>query len=76
MAKKQWDDLSPAARKAIIVGGVFDTSLKVAALVDLARRPADQVKGSKRVWAVALTVVNSVGLLPLYYFRKGRVTAD
>jgi hypothetical protein len=75
MAKKRWSDLSPTTQKLIIVGGVVDGVLKAAALVDLVRRPAEQVRGSKPVWAAALVLVNSVGLLPIGYFVLGRTDA-
>ncbi|MCD9153751.1 hypothetical protein [Aeromicrobium duanguangcaii] len=75
MTMNRWRDLSPTSRKVIIAAGTVDTALKVAALVDLARRPAAQVHGSKRVWAAALVLVNSVGLLPLGYFKLGRGTS-
>jgi len=39
-AKKRWQDLSAAQRRAIIAAGVVQNSLLVAALVDLRRRPA------------------------------------
>ena len=71
--KKRWSDLSPTTQKLIIVGGTVDAALKVAAMVDLVRRPADAVRGPKPVWATALVLVNSAGLLPLGYFAFGRV---
>lgn len=72
MAPKRWSDLSPTTRRLIAAGVAVDGTLKAAALIDLARRPAEQVNGSKRIWAIALTLVNSVGLLPLGYFAFGR----
>lgn len=75
MAKKRWSDLNPTTQKLIIVGGSLDAALKVAALVDLVRRPAEQVRGAKPVWAAALVLVNSAGLLPIGYFAFGRVPA-
>jgi hypothetical protein len=50
----------------------YEGILKIAALVDLKRRPADQVRGPKWLWAVAVFLVNSAGALPLAYFRYGR----
>jgi hypothetical protein len=70
--KKRWDELSLGTRKLIIVGATFEGVLKFAALIDLARRPADEVRGSKAKWAAAIVVVNSAGALPLYYFARGR----
>ncbi len=67
--RKRWNDLSSRQRGSIVAGGVIQVLLAVAALVDLRRRPTDQVRGSKRLWAAA-TLVNFVG--PLAYFVFGR----
>ena len=56
----------------VVVAGSVEAALKVAALVDLARRPAEQVRGPKWRWALAITVVNAFGAVPLAYFRWGR----
>jgi hypothetical protein len=74
MARKRWDELSPRSQRTIMIGAGFEAVLKVAALIDLARRPADQVRGSKARWATAVVLINSVGLVPLAYFALGRVT--
>ena len=73
-SKKQWSELSPLKRIVKLV--VLDVGLRVWALADLARRPEDQVNGSKKVWAIALSVVNSAGVLPTIYFIKGRKQLD
>jgi hypothetical protein len=72
MTKRAWSELSPRARRAIVVAGAFEGALKIAALIDLVRRPADQVRGSKLRWAAAITLINSVGVVPLIYFLRGR----
>ena len=72
MAEKKWSELSPWIRQLIIAGGVFEGVLKVAALIDLARRPASEVRGSKVRWAVAVTLINSVGTVSVAYFACGR----
>jgi hypothetical protein len=72
MAGRKWSDLSKPTQRVIIVAGVVETSLKTAALVDMKRRPASQIRGSKWVWAPAVTVINSFGLAPLAYFVFGR----
>ncbi len=69
---KRWNDLDPRTRKAILVVGAVDGALKAAALIDLKRRPADEVRGSRKAWAAALTFVNSAGVLPVVYFLRGR----
>jgi hypothetical protein len=73
MAAQQWKQLSPGTRRLIVVTGAVDLSLRVAALIDLARRPAWKVRGTKPRWAAALTLVNSAGVLPAAYFRWGRI---
>ena len=72
MTTRRWSDLSPRSRRLIVVGGVVEGILKVAALVDLARRPSDQVRGSKPVWAAAIVLTSSVGAVPLAYLTVGR----
>ena len=72
MAYKRWSDLSPRTQRLVLIGGVVEGILKVAALVDLARRPSDEVRGSKGWWAAAIILINSVGAAPLTYFAYGR----
>lgn len=72
MMKKRWQDLSPRTRQAIVTVGAVEGVLKVAALLDLSRRPAAEVRGSKRAWAVAIVLVNSAGAVPIGYLLKGR----
>lgn len=74
MAAKQWKQLSPGTRRLIVLAGSVDVSLRVAALIDLARRTPDEVRGTKARWAVALALVNSAGLLPAAYFRWGKIS--
>lgn len=52
--------------------GAFETGLKIAALVDLSQQSRAQIRGSKPVWAVALALVNSGGVLPVVYLLRGR----
>jgi NADH:ubiquinone oxidoreductase subunit B-like Fe-S oxidoreductase len=68
---KRWSDLSPRTRKLIIVAGTAELGLKVAAAVDLKRRPADQIRGPKWAWFAGL-LINSAGTIPLSYFFFGR----
>jgi hypothetical protein len=70
--KKRWSELSPSTRKLVVVGATFEATLKIAALVDLVRRPAEEIRGSKARWAAAIVLVNSVGALPVSYFVLGR----
>ena len=66
-----WSRLSERNRRLIVAAAAVETALKIAMLIDLRRRPAAQVKGSKRLWAVS-TIVNSAGIIPLSYFVFGR----
>jgi hypothetical protein len=68
---KKWQDLSGRQRKLIVLAGAVELTLRVAMLLDLRRRPATQVRGSKRWWALA-GLVNSAGIIPLAYFLVGR----
>ena len=71
-SRRRWSDLDQRTRRLILFAGAAEAVLKVAALVDLVRRPAEQVRGSKWLWAVAVVLVNSVGVVPVAYFRFGR----
>jgi hypothetical protein len=55
-----------------VAGAAVEAVLKVAALIDIARRPAEQIRGRKWVWAVVVTLVNSLGAAPLAYLLLGR----
>ena len=71
-AERKWSDLSERTRKLIIVTAVAESMLKAAALVDIKRRPASQIRGPKWLWAPVVTVVNSAGVVPISYFLFGR----
>ncbi|MFC9555683.1 DUF5652 family protein [Rhodococcus sp. NPDC056960] len=64
--------MSDRERRWLLVASVVEGVLKIAALVDIKRRPADEIRGSKAVWATALVLVNSVGVVPIAYFLRGR----
>jgi len=72
MAKRRWSELSEQTRRWIVVGAIIEGILKIAALIDLKRRPAAEVRGRKWVWATVITLANSVGAVPLGYFLFGR----
>ncbi|UOT01577.1 DUF5652 family protein [Rhodococcus opacus] len=54
------------------MAGAFETGLKITTLIDLAQRPRSAIRGSKFLWALALALVNSGGILPLIYLLRGR----
>jgi hypothetical protein len=61
--------LSPVRQAAIVGITAWNLTLIIAAQLDLNRRSADELRGSKALWRVAC-LTNTVG--PLSYFRWGR----
>jgi hypothetical protein len=45
------------------------------ALIDLVRRPADQVKSSKWLWAAIIILLSNLALGAILYFLIGREVA-
>ena len=72
MPGRRWSDLSEQTRRLLIAAAVADGALRVAALIDIKRRPASQIRGQKRVWAAAVAIINFAGVLPISYFAFGR----
>jgi hypothetical protein len=72
MARRRWSELSERSRRLILLGAAAEGTLKIAALVDIRRRPADRIRGPKPAWVIALVLVNSVGAVPVAYFLVGR----
>ena len=68
----RWSDLSESNRRLIIAAAISEAVLKTAVLIDISRRPASQIRGSKRMWIIAAVLVNSAGVGPLSYFAFGR----
>jgi hypothetical protein len=58
---RRWSDLSDRSRRLIIAAAIAEAVLKTAVLIDIRRRPASQIRGSKRMWIVAAVLVNSAG---------------
>jgi hypothetical protein len=69
MEKKKWEELSPGQRTAILVAASVELALTATALVDLARRPRELVRGPKPLWALGC-FVQPVG--PIAYLALGR----
>lgn len=68
-AKVRWADLSDGQRRLLVGAAAAEAAFKIAALADIQRRPADQIRGPKAFWRAAM-VVNLIG--PLSYFVIGR----
>jgi NAD(P)-dependent dehydrogenase (short-subunit alcohol dehydrogenase family) len=68
-AAQKWAELSDRQRALVLGAAAAELSLKIAALVDMSRRPADRIRGPKALWRAAMAV-NLLG--PLSYFAFGR----
>ena len=68
-AAKRWSELSDRQRALLLGAAAAELSLKIAALIDIKRRPADRIRGPKALWRAAMAV-NLLG--PLSYFVIGR----
>lgn len=69
MARRQWSELSSRQSRGIVASGAVQIGLLVAALTDIHRRPAEEIRGKKWAWTAA-SFVNFVG--PISYFLFGR----
>jgi hypothetical protein len=72
VTRKRWSELDPRTRRLLLAAALFEGTLKIAALIDLARRRASQTRGSTLRWAVSIGLINSVGIVPISYFACGR----
>ena len=69
MQAKQWQDLTDRQKRGIVVLGALQLALLVAALIDIRRRSAEEINGSKRLWTMVV-FINGIG--PIAYFVFGR----
>ncbi len=65
-------DLDPRLRQVLLAAAGVEAGLKIAALIDLAQRSPAEVVGTRARWAVAIVLLNTVGVLPIAYFLRGR----
>ena len=70
MNNRKWADMSPTQKTVMLTLISVEVSLTATALVDLVRRPADQVHGRKGVWALALFVQPVGPVAYLWTHRK------
>lgn len=68
-AARKWAELSDRQRALLLGAAAAELSLKIAALIDIKRRPAERIRGPKALWRAAM-VINLLG--PLSYFVIGR----
>lgn len=67
--KKRWEDLTVQQRTAISIMGTLQVTLLVAALLDMWRRPPEQIQGNRVAWSF-IALINFFG--PIAYFLFGR----
>lgn len=68
--KKTWADLTETEKRAIYVSGAVEVVITTVALIDLAKRPGERVRGPKWAWLLSF-VIQPFG--PLSYLFLGRV---
>ena len=71
MVKKRWQDLTVVEKIGVALMGIVQLLLLTAALWDIRRQPADEIKGSKRWWTAAV-FVNFIGPISYFLFGKRR----
>lgn len=69
MRARQWSDLNENQKTIVLTLISTEIALLLTALIDLRRRPATEINGSKRLWT-ALAFVTFIG--PIAYFVWGR----
>lgn len=74
-ARRRWSDLSKRTRILLITAAVTDGALRVAALIDIQHRPTGQIRGPKWMWAAAVGLVSSAGVVPISYFVFGNCSS-
>jgi hypothetical protein len=69
---RRWSDLSARTRRLIVIVAAVEAALKFVALRDIRRRPPEQIRGRKWLWATVVGLANSVGTVPVCYLLFGR----
>jgi hypothetical protein len=67
-ANRRWGDLSPRQQATVLTLASVELALTATALADLLRRPATQVRGDKRLWAIGV-FIQPIG--PIAYLTWG-----
>lgn len=69
MQRRRWSELSSRQRAAIVTGAAVELISTTVALADLVRRPDDEVRGPKALWALGCFVQP---VEPVAYLALGR----
>jgi hypothetical protein len=70
MARPGWNSMTPGFRTALVALAAVEATLLLAAQVDITRRPAKRIAGTKGAWR-AVSLIEFIG--PIAYFALGRV---
>jgi len=70
--KKTWKEMSPAGRTGIVVVGIVQMAMMLAAQRDISKRPAELINGPKAAWRMA-ALINFIGPMGYYVFGRKRV---
>ena len=65
----KWQDMNNGQRVGVVLVGIIQIALLVAALRDIRKRDAEELRGSKTMWR-AISLVNFIG--PITYSTLGR----
>lgn len=71
MASKRWSDLRRTQKGMVLVLVPIQLGLLAAALVDIWRRPAREIRGNKKLWTAA-AFVNFIGPISYFLFARKR----
>ncbi|NLG48289.1 DUF5652 family protein [Gordonia sp. (in: high G+C Gram-positive bacteria)] len=71
----KFKDLPPTARTGLIVLAAVDAGLRFWAVSDLRSRDDSEINGSRRLWSLGLSLLNTAGVLPVVYLVRGRRTS-
>jgi Phospholipase_D-nuclease N-terminal len=66
---RQWAELSRRQRSAVLAAAAVEVVLTAAAIADLARRPKEQVRGSRPLWLLGC-FVQPVGPIAYLFFAR------
>jgi hypothetical protein len=72
---KRWNELTTRQKTPFVLRGIFQFALLAAALLDICRRPAEEIKGSKWLWS-PVAFVSFMGTGPIAYFLFGGKRAE
>jgi hypothetical protein len=67
--RRRWADMSSLQKAGNILMAVAEIATVAMALLDIRRRPASEINGSKRVWSMT-ALIQPIG--PVIYFIFGR----